>query len=45
MKFEAQQVLNKRQVKVKLKQSHYKAWIGPGGSKRLMFPDFKTIGA
>jgi hypothetical protein len=31
-------------VKVKVKQSHYKPWIGPEGSRSLRLPDFKTIG-
>ena len=29
---------------VKVKQSHYRAWTGPEGSRRSRLPDFKTIG-
>jgi len=29
-------------VKVKVKQSRYRAWTGPEGSRKLRFPDFMT---
>jgi hypothetical protein len=30
-------------LKVNLKQSLYKPWTGPEGSRRLRLPDFKTL--
>jgi hypothetical protein len=39
-------MLPDKKVKLKLlgKAIPLQVWIGPGGSRRLMFPDFKTIG-
>ena len=31
-------------VEVEVKQSHYRPGDGPEGSRRLRFPDFKTVG-
>ena len=31
-------------LKQKVKQSAYRPWIGPKGSRRLRLPDFKTVG-
>ena len=31
-----------QKVKVKVKQSRYRAWSGPEGSRKLRFPDFMT---
>jgi hypothetical protein len=33
-----------QRVKVKSKAIPLQAWTGPEGSRRLRFPDFKTIG-
>ena len=30
------------EVKVKVKQSRYRPWSGPEGSRKLKFPDFMT---
>jgi len=35
---------NHHKVKVKCKAIPFQAWTGPGGSRRLRLPDFKTIG-
>jgi hypothetical protein len=31
-----------RNVKVKVKQSRYRSWSGPEGSRKLRFPDYMT---
>ena len=39
--------IHKRKVKVKIKQGKaipLQAWTVPEGSRRLRFPDFKTVG-
>jgi hypothetical protein len=36
-------LFNQKNTK-KVKESQVQAWTGPEGSRRLRFPDFKTIG-